>query len=182
MMLVHRRKTNDYLLRPRCKACNNARERGARREWKTKYLRRWRRENKGLNESYWRTATELNREKINSRARKRFIENHDALLIQGRLRRRLGLRVSIDEANKILKRYGRCYPTQFGLTPEGKKECERIRSRMRRVERAAPSLIEIRMMVYEDGHYIKPNRQPIPYRKASERLSKLQSERRNAED
>lgn len=169
MVVVHRKKTNDYLLRPRCKSCHNSRERGHRREYKRNYLRRWRKWNPELNESYWRQAAEQNRSITNAGARARFRREHSSILIQGRLRRRLGICVSITEARRLAKKYGPCYPTRFGLTPAGLRECERIRSRMRAAGKSY-RLIEIRMMVYEDGHYMKPSRQPIPFRRAAEQL------------
>jgi hypothetical protein len=179
MILIHRKKTNDYMLRPRCKACHNKSERGHRREYKTNYLRKWRTNNSGLNESYWRTSTQTNRDEIADQARARFNKDHYAILIQGRINRRTektGMHITIDEARALLRKYGRCYPTRFGLTPKGLKECERIRSGMRRIKRKM-SLLEIRIMVYEDGYYIKPKNQPIIYKSASERLHHWHRER-----
>lgn len=177
IIVVRHRKSGHFQVRPRCKLCHNMRERGHRREYKTKYLRRWRTYNSEVNESYWRTSSEQNREQINARAHARFIANHDAILIQGRLRRRAGMRVSLAEAKKLLSRFGRCYPTRYGLTPDGLKECERIRSRMRSAGQKV-SALDIRMMVYEDGFYLKPSRQPVPYRTASNRLRRWQAKQR----
>jgi hypothetical protein len=177
MMLA--RTGNLFRLRPRCKACNNAAERGHRREYKTKYLRRWRKWNPELNESYWRQSAKEKRVETNARCYNRFVSNHAAILIQGRLRRRLGMKVSIAECRRLAKKFGCCYPSQFGLTPDGLKECERIRSRMRAVGEKV-SQIEIRMMVYEDGYYIKPNRQRMPYQRAAERLRRWHQSRKSS--
>jgi hypothetical protein len=166
MIVVHVRREQSYRLRPRCKACHNERERGHRREWKREYLKRWRRGNARLNRSYW--DNEQARENNRIRAGERFREKHDAILIQGRLRRH-GIAVSFKEAEALLAKFGRCYPTRYGLTQEGLRECERIRSAMRRIGRRI-SPIEIRIMVYEDGLYIKPNRQPRPYQRSAEKL------------
>ena len=107
MIVVRERKTGNYLLRARCKKCHNEQEHGHRRPAKTDYLRRWRKANASLNESYWRQANVLNREKINSHAQARFQRKHHALLIQGRLRRH-GLKVGIFEAQQLLKKFGPC--------------------------------------------------------------------------
>jgi hypothetical protein len=131
IVVIHMRKSGDYLVRALCKECQNARERGHRREWKRNYLRRWRKYNAELNESYWRDANARDRETINARARLRVAKHHHALLIQGRLRRRLGMHVTLAEAKKLLRRFGPCYPTQSGLSPKGVRAVERIRSRMR---------------------------------------------------
>lgn len=161
-----------YYLRPRCKDCMNSFERGHRREWKRDYLRKWRRKNAALDRSYWNNSTvrEYNRQK-NAR---RNVEKHDALAIQRRLRHR-GITVSITEAEEMLDKYGRCYPTRHGLSKEGLREQERIRSAMRRQGRKMTNF-EIRLMIYEDGIetpslLIKPERQPTPY-KANARIMK----------
>ncbi len=165
------------LLRPRCKDCHNVRERGHRREWKTKYLQRWRRANAELNESYWRQANAANRREVNARAYFRFLYNHNAILIQGRLRRQLGQHITLDEARQLAKKFGPCYPSRFGLTALGLRECERIRSAMRRLgKHLCP--VEIRVMVYADGHFIKPSRQQIPYKSASEKLRRWHERRK----
>lgn len=177
MMLA--RTGNVFRLRPRCKACNNSAERGHRREYKTKYLRRWRKWHPELTESYWRPRSKEQHLHANALSYAHFQRNHAAILIQGRLRRRLGMKVSIAECREFVKKFGCCYPTQFGLTPDGIKECERIRSRMRAAGRKV-SLIEIRMMVYEDGYYIKPSRQRMPYQCASERLRRWHEARKSS--
>jgi hypothetical protein len=189
MVLVHRRRTHDFLLRPRCKLCHNASEKGHRREYKRKYLRRWRKDNSEINESYWRQAQAANRPQLNARCYARFRKNHAAILIQGRMRRQTGTPVSLAEAKELLRRYGRCYPTRYGLTQKGLRECERIRSRLRAAARAGkkvtmPRNVEIRMMVYADGtgeadsvegqeperFVIPPRLQKQPYQRAARRL------------
>lgn len=187
MVLIRRRKTKDFLVRPRCKECHNGREKGYRRAYKTKYLRRWRRENAAINRSYWH---DRDRAVTNASSYKHFKKNHAAILIQGRLRR-AGFPVTLPEARKLLRRYGRCYPTNFGLTAKGRRECERIRSRCRSAVRAGkqrrvPRGIEIRMMVYADGtdrpdsteghgipdaFVITRRLQPVPFRVAAKRLT-----------
>lgn len=179
MVLVRLRKREEFLLRPRCKACHNAREKGHRREYKRNYLRRWRKWNHELNESYWRSRNQEKRLEINANHYLRFQRDHAAILIQGRLRRRLQMHVSIEEARELAKKFGPCYPTRFGLTPEGRRECERIRSRMRAAGRRI-SPVEIRMMVYEDGYYITPLRQPKPFRIAAARLRRWHQEQKNS--
>ncbi|HWF03415.1 MAG TPA: hypothetical protein VHA06_07000 [Candidatus Angelobacter sp.] len=180
MIVIRERRTGDILLRARCKECNNKQERGHRREYKTKYLKSWRKNNPEVNESYWRQSTADNRVLINARAYERFQRHHEAILIQGRLSRR-GIKVSIAGAKGLYKKYGRCYPTRFGLTPAGLRECERIRSSQRRAEDSKRfSSLEIRMMVYEDGFYITPRRQPVPYKAAAQRLRSFQAQRHKA--
>jgi hypothetical protein len=179
MVLVRLRKQKRFLLRPRCKACHNAGERGHRREYKTAYLRRWRKWHPELNESYWRQRAKEKRVETNARCYNRFIRNHAAILIQGRLRRRLGMTVSIAECRQLAKKFGCCYPTRYGLTPDGLRECERIRSRMRAAGQHV-SNIEIRMMVYDDGYYIKPSRQRMPYRHAAEQLRRWHGKQRSS--
>ena len=169
MVLVRRRASKTFLLRPRCKACHNARERGHRREWKRNYLRRWRANCPDLTEAYWRKANKLHRSRINANAYSRFRRHHDAILIQGRLRRRTGRSVSLAEARELLRKFGPAYPTKHGLTPAGVKECERIRSRLRNAGQK-PNLLEIRLMVYEDGFALRPSRQPILFQVAAARL------------
>lgn len=182
IVIRHRRTTKwvkkGFYVRPRCKSCHNKKERGHRREYKTKYLKLWRNRNPELNESYWRQYQADNRALIADRVYLRFLKHHEAILIQGRLSRR-GIKVSFDEAKALYKQYGRCYPTRFGLTPGGLRECERIRSGQRRLPADKRfSSLEIRMMVYEDGFYIKPRRQPVPYKIAAERLRRYQAQRR----
>ncbi|SRR6266568_612717 len=179
MMLVRIRKQKRFLLRPRCKACHNQRERGHRREYKTRYLRRWRKWHPELTASYWRQRAREKRLETNARAYNRFKRNHSALLIQGRLRRRLGMKVSITQARELAKKFGCCYPTRFGLTPHGLQECERIRSRMCRAGEVY-SCVDIRMMVYDDGYFIKPSRQRMPWTRAAEQLRRWHAERRSS--
>lgn len=180
MIVVHNRRAKNYYLRPRCKDCHNNKERGHRREWKTQYQRDWRTRNRKLNDSYWKDNAQV-REKarLNAARRLQDIEIHEATLIQGRLRRRLNMLVSLEEAKTLLRRFGRCYPSRFGLTDVGLRECERIRSRMRnKATKKWFSQIEIRMMVYEDGLHVKPERQVIPYQSAAEKLRNWQTLRR----
>jgi hypothetical protein len=179
MILIRRRKTSDFMLRPRCKECHNKREQGHRREWKRKYLKLWRKRNPELNDSYWRDHQVENRPKAAERARRQFRKHHAAILIQGRLRRRLGMSLSLKECKELARKYGPCYPTKYGLTPAGLRECERIRSSMRRTGKRI-STIEVRMMLYEDGYYITPKNQPIPYKKAANRLREWQAKRKTA--
>jgi hypothetical protein len=194
MVLVHRRRTHDFLLRPRCKKCHNTREKGHRREWKRKYLQRWRKNNAEVNESYWRLRQAELRPELNARSYRRFRKNHAAILIQGRMRRQARMRVSVAEAKELLRKYGRCYPTRWGLTAAGIAECERIRSRFRSARRSGkkvsqPRPVEIRMMVYADGtlcdpgdreasFVIKPRLQKQPYQLAAKRLKKFHIQRR----
>src|ERR1700722_1819081 len=103
MVVVRLKTRKQILLRPRCKKCHNDRERGHRREWKRKYLRRWRRDNAALNESYWRGRSRL---KQNAYSYNHFLQNHDAILIQGRLRRQLSMKVSLAEARELLRKHG----------------------------------------------------------------------------
>lgn len=173
---------NYYYFRPLCKDCNNARERGHRRVYKTKYLQRWRRQNTELNESYWK-GSDLVREAARVRAQNFTPEQKDAIAIQRRLRSR-GEFVTIEDARELLSKYGRCYPTQFGLTLSGRKRCEQIRSRLRTRSRKNGSFgyrmmtsFEIRLMVYEESeeelHYlIPPDKQPVPYQTAAANLKR----------
>lgn len=178
MVIVRNRREGVYQVRPRCKDCHNQRERGHRREWKRKYLQRWRARNKELNDSYWRNPEARERARINHA--RRFAEKHDAILIQGRMNRR-GMGITIKEAEELLKRFGRCYPTRLGLTPEGLRECERIRSAFRRSgSKRRPTNFEIRLMVYEDGLHIPPSKQPKPFKDAAKRLRRLQRARHPA--
>lgn len=180
MISVRLRREKLYYLRPRCKACHNAKERGHRREWKRKYLQRWRKQNAALNESYWRNDRVKEQCRVNAARRLSDQQYHDAILIQGRMNRR-GMGISIKEAQGLLRRFGPCYPTRFGLTPKGLKECERIRAALRRRGAKRISPFEIRLMVYEDAksNYIKPRLQKRPYQNAAEKLRKWQRDRRN---
>lgn len=177
MVLVRLRKQKVFLLRAVCKECNSARERGHRRDWKNRYLRAWRKRNPELVDSYWRKFNADHRAEINARQNLRVRKHHDALLIQGRLRRRLGRKCSLAEAQELLLKYGRCYPTKHGLTPKGLRECERICSAMRRTGQHMKP-VEIRMMVYEDGYFTIPGRQPLPYQKAAKRLRRWHADRK----
>lgn len=183
MILIRRKKTSDFVLRPRCKACHNKKERGSRREWKRNYQRRWRKYNPEVNDSYWRNPPSEERKRRTACAYERFQRSHNEILIQGRLRRR-GHKVSIEEARELLRKYGPCYPTRFGLTPAGLRECERIRSRMR-AAKTKFTMLEIRMMVYEDSSeqkfVIKRSRQVPPYRSAAKNLKRYWAKKRQQE-
>lgn len=178
MMVVHHRKENIYRLRPRCKKCHNDRERGNRRDYKTKYQQKWRKNNESLNRSYWKNNPVV-KEQARINAANRTKKVGDALLIQGRMRRR-GMPVGIEEARELLAKFGRCYPSPQGLTKAGLRECERIRSRLRLRQKQTGgkvlSTFEIRFIVYEDGEengfVIEPDRQPQPYVAASKTLKK----------
>jgi hypothetical protein len=180
MMIVRKRKPRrgekKYYLRPRCKECHNKNERGHRRQYKTKYLQTWRTHNKALNDSYWKDNP-VKREqcRVNSARRLSNQETHEAVLIQGRLRRRLNERVSLAEAKGLLGRFGRCYPTALGLSQEGQREVERIR---KKGAKRRYSLIQIRIMVYEDGLFIPPDKQPIPYQSSANNLRNWQAKQR----
>jgi hypothetical protein len=171
MVVVRRRDLNGFHLKPRCKECHNAKERGHRREWKRKYQQKWRAKNRQLNDSY-RKDNEQAKERSRISASRYYSKNRDALAIRRRLATR-GINVTVEEATEMLKKYGVCYPTRYGLTPEGLRECERIRSKMRCRNSKRLSPVEIRMLVYEDGFYIKPSRQKKPYQKAAKRLSEM---------
>jgi hypothetical protein len=175
IIVVREKKTGHFLVRARCKECHNKKECGHRREYKTRYLRRWRKHNADLNESYWRQYNAENREHLTSLAYERFQRHHEAILIQGRLHRR-GIKVSIQEARDLYKRFGQCYPTRYGLTPTGLREAERIRSSQRRLPKAKRfSNLEIRMLLYEDGYFITPKRQIRPYLKSAAKLKAFQA-------
>ena len=181
MIVIHSRSENCYRMRPRCKDCHNAKERGNRRDYKTKYLKNWRKRNKKLNESYWK-GNPIVREKARLTAMNRFTENHEAMLIQGRMRRK-GMPVTLAEAQELLQKFGRCYPTRFGLSKKGLSECERIRSRLRVRKARKINLFDIRLSVYEDALedtslMIAPRKQPIPYKSASNTMKKFQAKQR----
>lgn len=178
MIIQHRHDDsgNYYYFRPLCKDCHNDRERGHRRAYKTKYLQNWRKKNADVNDSYWRN--DQSREAAKVRAQKFTQEQKDAIAIQRRLRTR-GEFVTIAEARELLEKYGRCYPTRFGLTSKGLDRCEQIRSRLRarasKSGRRVLSSYQIRIMVYEEseeepGLVLAPLEQPVPYEKAAERL------------
>lgn len=179
MVVVHLRREKLYYMKPICKDCHNKRERGHRREYKRNYLRAWRKRNAQLTESYWRNEPDRKARAI-ARAERMRERHGDALLIQGRMRRR-GMKVSVKEAGELLRRFGCCYPTRMGLTPAGLRECERIRSSLRsRPKHRRPSAFEIRLMVYEDSKtfFIKPRLQVRPYQHASERLREWQRQQK----
>jgi hypothetical protein len=104
--------------------------------------------------------------------------------------------ITITEARELLAKFGRCYPTRYGLTKSGLLECERIRSRLRvrNVDaRRRQTAFEIRLMVYEesvatDGGYnpprrnlvIPPDQQPIPYESRAENLRRYHRARQEA--
>lgn len=179
MVVTRLHKMKKVMLRPRCKACHNLAERGNRREYKTKYLRGWRFRNQALNESYWRQRSVEKRDHINALSYRRIQKDHAALLIQGRLRRRTTIRVTIKEARALARKFGPCYPTPHGLTPAGRRECERMRSRARNAgQKINP--VEVRMMVYEDGFFIKPSLQKLPYRRSAEQLKRWHERRKQA--
>lgn len=169
-----------YYFRPRCKACNNTREQGHRRDYKRKYLQRWRKQNAEVNDSYWCGNVRV-REAARIRAANRSREETDAIAIQRRLRTQ-GESVTIAEARGLLALYGGCYPTRYGLTDRGLRRCEQIRSRLRNRSGKPSSFgyqmlssFEIRVMVYEESEeepflIIPRDQQPIPYQKAAERL------------
>lgn len=180
MSVVYIRREKYYKLRPRCKTCHNERERGFRREYKRKYLQNWRKNNAKLNESYWKDNPVV-REKARLNAEKRLKTDGEAIAIQRRMNKR-GMNISIAEARELLEKFGRCYPSRFGLTEKGRREVERIRSRMRSRKARRISVFQIRLMVYEDGiedgFVIAPKLQPVPYRQAAENLRRFHRGRR----
>jgi hypothetical protein len=169
MVVVFSRKEKEYRLRPRCKKCHNESERGHRREWKRDYLRRWRARNAEKNRGYWKDRPDyLDRSRASSA---RYNERHrDALAIRRRLKGN-GVEVSVAEAEELLKKFGLAYPTRSGLTPEGLRRCEHIRSEQRRAGREGRlSPFEIRIKVYDEGLFIEPGSQTRPYRRRGENL------------
>jgi hypothetical protein len=176
MLVVHTKADGVYYMRPLCKDCHNKKERGHRRGWKTKYLQRWRRKNAKLDKSYRNTDTW--REAARLRMATHVAEHHDGIAIQRRLRSR-GVKVSLREAEELLAQFGRCYPTRLGLTKDGLRECERIRSKMRKRNRMKLTAFDIRVMVYEDGLFISPAKQPEPYKLAAENLRRWHRSRRD---
>lgn len=183
IVVVFMKQEKLFRIRPRCKECHNALERGKRRPYKRKYLRNWRAKNPELTESYWKDDPNR-KEKARTAQYRRFTEKHEAILIQGRVNRHGG-KISTAEAEELLEKFGRCYPTPQGLTIDGKRECEKIRSRFRSQGKRAPRALEIRKMVYEDdnGTYtfvIRPEDQPEPYQIASNNLKQWHRRRRPA--
>lgn len=180
MSVVYIRREKHYKLRPRCKPCHNERERGRNRERKTAYQRRWRARNRALNESYWK-GNPARREQARKSAEKQRRENGAAIAIRRKMNKR-GMDITIAEAKELLEKYGRCYPGIAGLTETGRRECERIRSRLRKRGGRVLSSFKIRLMVYEDGaendFVIPPALQPIPYEKQAERGRQWQRNRR----
>lgn len=180
MCVAFLRKEKVFRIRPRCKPCHNSNERGNRRQYKTNYLKNWRKKNTELNRSYYNNPEAKEKARIN--AYRRFEEKHDALLIQGRMKRK-GINISISEAEDLLQKYGKNYPTQHGLSPSGKRECERIRASMRKRRGKVLSSFQIRLMVYEDGledsKLLKsPHRQKTIYKKASKKLKAYWTEKK----
>lgn len=173
MIVQHRTDNGGYFyMRPICKKCHNARERGHRRDYKRKYLENWRKENRAIDKSC--RQTDDYREKAAKRSYRYFKENHAAILIKKRLAYR-DIEITLDEAKELLERFGPCYPTPQGLTKAGLRECERIRSRLRvrNVDRRRrQTSVEIRMMVYEEDKrfVIPPDQQEMPYKSRSERM------------
>ncbi|MCA1558437.1 MAG: hypothetical protein LC731_07860, partial [Acidobacteria bacterium] len=181
MVVVFMKREQCYRLRPRCKKCHNERERGHRREWKQMYLRRWRARNEEKTKSYWKDRPDyLERSR---RGAARYVERHrDGLAIRRRFKTR-GVEVSVAEAEALLKKFGPCYPTRHGLTPEGLKRCEQLRSEHRRAGRAGLiSLFEIRIKVYDEGMFIEPHLQARPFQKTSTRMRAWQAAQREKKE
>lgn len=176
MLVIQSKKTRTYDLRRRCKVCHNQKQKGHRLDYKRNYLKRWRARHPKLNKSY-QQKPECKR-KNRRRVYEYFTRNHEAILIKGRMQRR-GIECTLSEAQRFLERFGPCYPSRYGLTAAGQRECERIRATMRRRGSALKLRnIDIRMMVYEDGLFIAPELQPKPYQKAAERLRELKRSQR----
>lgn len=135
MVVLRHRRTGRVLIRPRCKDCQNARERGRRREWKRNYLRGWRARHPDLDRQYYQAAAERNAARLRQQRLSRFRRDHAAYLIQGRLRKR-GIPCPLAEARELLREYGPAYPLVCGLNQAGRREAERLRSQARR--RGAP--------------------------------------------
>lgn len=181
MMVAFLKSEKLYRVRPRCKECYNERERGHRREWKREYQQNWRKDNSELNDSYWKDNPKV-KEQSRQRTNKIWNEKREAVLIQGRMNRH-GRRVSLKKAEELLTKFGRCYPTGFGLTTEGERECEKIRSRFRLRKEKPPKPFDIRLMVYADDNanyrfVIRPEEQPEPYKQASVRLKQWHDEQK----
>lgn len=150
MMVAYLKKEKLFRVRPRCKQCHNEREKGHRRDYKRRYLQNWRKKNSEVNKSY-----RANREYYRNRARKFYQNNRAALLIQIRLRYR-GRYHTLEECRSLLKKFGPFYPLLKGLSKKGRREAERIRSRMRnkKAKSFGAKILknwEIRLMVYEDA-------------------------------
>ena len=155
MLVVYIKREKRYKLRPKCKPCHNLKERGHRRRQKREYLRKWRKRNKELTNSYHKT--EAHREKARISSMRFYHQNRDVILIKLRFKSKRII-ISTAEAKKFLKRFGRSYPKPGGLTKEGRIMCERIRSRNRNRNggRQTLSSFEIRLMVYDDGFFTPP--------------------------
>jgi hypothetical protein len=180
IIVVRLRKKRLILVRARCKECYNARERGHRRPWKRNYLRKWREEHAELNRSYHITRYWRDPERFRAQVRDRVRKHHWELLVQKRFWYR-GVSISLQDAAELIAKYGRCYPTPLGLTPDGRRECERIRSRMR-YHGEKLSAFEIRLMVYEDGLFIEPRWQPKGYSKKGCAVSAWRAAHRGLRD
>jgi hypothetical protein len=165
MLVIRMKKENHYIVRPNCKSCHNANERGKRREYKTQYLRKWRAKNKKLNRSYWDNAVVKEYAAIAYKKRKetpefqqrraaqsaeRFARDSLIKAIQRRFFNEF-IEISFEEAAEYLDQFGCYYPSRQGLTNMGLKECERIRSTMRRRGMKRYDAFNIRLAVYEDG-------------------------------
>lgn len=131
MVVLRQRGTGRLRVRPRCKDCHNARERGHRREWKRNYLRGWRALHPDLDRQYYQAAAERNEARLRQQRLSRFRRDHAAYLIQGRLRKR-GILCPLAEARELLREYGPAYPLVCGLNRAGRREAERLRSQARR--------------------------------------------------
>jgi alkylated DNA repair protein (DNA oxidative demethylase) len=181
MIVTRLRAEKVYYMRPKCKECHNAHERGYRRDYKRLYLQKWRKNNADVNTAYWKDNPVV-REKarITAAVFRSNPDNKDAVAIQRRMRKR-GHQVTLEEARELLAKYGRCYPTRYGLTTQGRRECERIRSRQRGFDNRHRRLssFDIRLMVYEDSDenpvfLIPPAKQIEPYQKAARNMRNYQ--------
>lgn len=151
-MVIRRRRDGSIYCRPRCKACHNAFERGRRREWKTAYLRRWRRKNPELARSYWRSKRDKPTEAAYAR---RWVRRHQlAYRVQFRMRRR-GQHMDIDSCASLVREFGPAYPLANGLNRDGLRAVERWRSRLRAKRIACPRW-KIIMKAYERQQYRLP--------------------------
>lgn len=184
MMVAYLRKEKVFRVRPRCKECHNESEKGKRRDYKTKYLQKWRKKNPQLNKSYWDNPESKEKARIN--AYNRFTEKHEAILIQGRMNRR-GMNSIIEQAEEFLKLYGRCYPSRLGLSKAGLRRFEQIRSRLRQRKAKKFDSFEIRLMIYEESEeekslIIPPIQQQVPFKVASERFKQWHRNQRVLSD
>lgn len=185
MMVTFNRKGKWYRTKPRCKDCHNEKERGNRREYKRKYLKRWIAGHRKTLKSYRQkpAAMALNLK----RSQKFFDDNAEAIRIQKRLRTH-GFKCDLSQAREYLETFGPCYPTRYGLSKSGMRECERIRGKQRYNRNLKLKLrgIDIRIMVYEDAVaddkslMIAPDKQPRPYQSRSRGLSAWHQKQREA--